>query len=108
MTPRRWNVLGRPVRHSPIQEDPAVLVIDEWLKPGDEKKLWVYVEGTLEPVEAMDAAERMVFANELEWVRLHALIFEKCGKGPDAIRWAVQVLVRLPEQALEPLPEAML
>ena len=108
MTPRRWNVLGRPVVHSPIQGDPAVLVTGEWLKPGDEKKVWVYVAGKLEPREALSSAERMVAANELEWVRLHALMFEKCGKGPDAIRWAVQVLVRLPEQAVEPQPEAML
>lgn len=108
MTPRRWNVLGKPVRRSPIQGDPAVLVIDEWLKPGAEKKLWVYVPGALEPEEAMDAAKRMVSANELEWIRLYSLIFERCGKGPDAIRWAVHVLVRLPEQAVEPQPEAML
>lgn len=101
------------MQRSPIQGDPAVLVTGEWLKPGDTKKLWVYVKGTLEPVEALSAAERMVSANELEWVRLHALIFEKTGKGPDAIRWAVQVLVRLPEAGQQethvlPLPEAML
>lgn len=101
------------MRHSPIQGDPAVLVIDEWLKPGAEKKLWVYVEGALDPEEAMGAAKRMVSANELEWVRLYSLIFEKCGKGPDAIRWAVQALVRLadvPEQETHvlPLPEGML
>jgi hypothetical protein len=101
-------VLGRPVVHSPIQGDPAVLVTGEWLKPGHERKLWVYVAGALEPVEALSAAKRMVSANELEWVRLYSLIFEKCGKGPAAIRWAVQVLVRLPEQAVEPQPEAML
>lgn len=108
MIPRRWNVLGKPVRHSPIRGDPAVLVIDKWLMPGDEKKLWVYVPGKLEPREALSAAGRMVSANELEWVRLHALIFEKTGKGADAIRWAVQVLVRLPEQAVAPLAEEML
>jgi hypothetical protein len=101
-------VLGKPVRHSPIQGDPAVLVTDEWLKPGDEKRVWLYVAGDLDPVEALSAAGRMVAANELEWVRLHALIFERTGKGADAIRWAVQVLVRLPEPSASVTPEAML
>lgn len=105
---RRWNVLGKSVQRSPIQGDPAVLVTGEWLKPGNAKRVWLYVSGKLEPVEALSAAERMVSANELEWVRLHALLFERTGKGADAIRWAVQVLVRLPEQAVEPLPEEML
>lgn len=108
MTPRRWNVLGKEPIRSPIQGDPAVLITGEWLKPGDEKRVWVYTDGKLDPHEALSAAQRMVAANQLEWVRLHALIFEKTGKGPDAIRWAVEVLVRLPQQAAAALPEEML
>jgi hypothetical protein len=106
-------VLGKPVRRSPIQGDPAVLVVDEWINPGDRKRLWVYVSGKLDHEGAIATARRMVSANELEWVRLHGLVFEKCGKGADAVRWAVDVLVRLPdapeqETHVFPLPESML
>jgi hypothetical protein len=66
------------------------------------------VAGSLAPEEALSAAKRMVTAHELCWERLHALIFEKVGKGDDAFRWAVDVLVRLPQKAVEVLPEEML
>jgi len=105
---KRRNWL-RPERQDlGIPGDSYRLVGDSWLKPGQEHRVWVYVAGSLAPEEALSAAKRMVAAHELCWEHLHALIFEKCGKGPDAVRWAVQVLVRLPEQAVEPQPEAML
>lgn len=108
MSPRRWNVLGKPVIRSPIQGDPAVLVVDEWIKPGDRKRVWVYAKGALEPEEAISAAKRMVAAHELCWERLHTLIFEKTSKGDDAVRWAVDVLVSLPEPSADPQIEALL
>lgn len=105
MKRRNW-LRPEPVR-SPVESDPYRRVGDSWLKPGEQHRVWVYVSGSLTPEEAISAAKRMVVAHELCWERLHALIFEKTGKGNDAIRWAVDVLVSLSEQA-EPQTEALL
>jgi len=106
MTPRRGNWLS-PIIPSPAEGDPHVLVADSWLSPGDQKRVWVYVSGSLGWLEAVQAAERMVAANELEWVRLYSLLYESTGKGPDAWRWAVDVLVALREPSVAVETEAM-